>query len=206
MIKYKKRIKDFLILAKWVIRKPSYPLNPDKKVLIHLGCGDINSPEFINIDSRYLSHIHHVRDVKDLSIFKDNFADFIYACHVLEHISHKDIDLVLMEWKRVLKPGGKLRISVPDFDMILEIYFETNKSIEEIIGPLMGAQDYKQNFHYSVFNHFFLSNHLKKVHFASIQNWDPSKVENHNFNDWSGVSFEINGKNFPISLNIEAVK
>lgn len=43
--------------------------------------------------------------------FKDNSIDFIIALHILEHCAEPV--LVLHEWLRVLKPGGKLGVVIP---------------------------------------------------------------------------------------------
>lgn len=44
--------------------------------------------------------------------FKDGVLDFVYSSHLLEDFY--DWDPILREWIRVLKPGGRLIILVPD--------------------------------------------------------------------------------------------
>lgn len=56
-------------------------------------------------------NVVHFHDGKDLP-FKDNTLDFVFSSHLLEDFL--DWDPVLKEWVRVLKPGGKLIIMVPD--------------------------------------------------------------------------------------------
>ncbi len=184
----------------------NYPQNPDDKVYIHLGCGEINSPEFINVDGRFFPHIHHVSEVNNLSFFNNDFADLIYASHILEHIAMSSLEDVLIEWKRVLKMGGTLRIGVPDFDTILQIYKENKNDINSIWQPLMGGQEYDKNFHFAVFNKNFLINILTKCGYRKVKTWDVVTVKNHNFDDWTSLNYEVNGKIYPISLNIEAIK
>lgn len=55
--------------------------------------------------------IQYGGDAKNLP-FKDGTLDFVYSSHLLEDFF--DWDPVLREWMRVLKPGGKLVILVPD--------------------------------------------------------------------------------------------
>src|SRR5262245_65752833 len=69
---------------------PATPDNADGKVLLHLGCGFIDSAEFTNVDAEPLAHVHHVRDVRDLSVFPDQSVDLVYACPVFEHIPPND--------------------------------------------------------------------------------------------------------------------
>ena len=46
--------------------------------------------------------------------FPDNFADFVYSHHSLEHVNIGDVVPTLKEWWRILKPGGLVNINVPD--------------------------------------------------------------------------------------------
>lgn len=188
------------------LHPPSLPKNKNGKVYVHLGCGEINAPGFINVDAVPYSHIHYVQEVDDLSIFSNKYADLIYASHVLEHISHREVTKVIGEWRRVLKEGGVLRISVPDFDKIIETYSSEENDIRAIIMPLMGGQDYAYNFHKTVFNEKYLTELLLSVGFKEVRKWNPEQVELHSFDDWASKAIEIKGRKYPISLNIEAVK
>ncbi len=185
---------------------PKLPVSKDKKVYIHLGCGPIDAKGFINVDVIPYSHIHYIQQVEDLNIFPDEYADLIYACHVLEHISHNKISEVLKEWQRVLKKNGVLRISVPDIDKLIDVYFAEEKNISAIIGPLMGGQDNPYNFHKSVFNKSYLTELLLSSGFREVKEWEPEKVEMHTFEDWASRPIITKEKEYFISLNIEAIK
>ena len=202
----KRKTKSRLSFIKRMLIRPELPKNQNGKIYVHLGCGDIASPEFINVDASPASHIHYVCDVKDLSVFPDDYCDMVYACHVLEHIPYNDLRKVLWEWKRILKPHGVLRLSVPDFDKILDIYTCFSRDIMSILGPLLGGQEDKYNVHHSIFNSKYLSAKLREVGFRGIREWDPQHVSNHNFHDWADRQIILEGKAFPISLNLEAVK
>jgi predicted SAM-dependent methyltransferase len=201
-----RRTKSRLLVIKRMVVVPKLPKNANGKVFIHLGCGDIASPEFINVDARPGPHVHYICDVTDLSIFPDGYADLVYASHVLEHVRHNGLKKTLWEWRRILKPGGILRLSVPDFDKILHIYQSSARRIDSILGPLMGGQDHKYNVHYSVFNQEYLTDRLREAGFREIRQWDPDSVANHNFRDWANSDIVQNGRAFPVSLNLEAVK
>lgn len=201
-----RRLKSRSLVLKRCFITPKLPKNPNGKVFIHLGCGDIASPEFINVDARPGPHVHYVRDVTDLSIFGDGFADLVYACHVLEHVRHTTLRKTLWEWRRILKPGGILRLSVPDFDKIVHIYESSARDINSMLAPLMGGQGYEHNAHYCVFNQKYLSEKLIKVGFKEVRQWDPDRVSNHDFQDWANSDIVIEGRAFPVSLNLEAIK
>ncbi|MBW4518928.1 MAG: methyltransferase domain-containing protein [Scytolyngbya sp. HA4215-MV1] len=183
--------------------RPPFPQNTDNTINLHLGCGSIQHPKFINIDARPASHIHYVRPIDNLSPFKDNSVDLIYACHCLEHFSHTQTHRVLAEWYRVLKKDGILRISVPDFDLLLNIYADLKYDLEPVMGLMMGGQNYEFNFHKAVFNAKNLTNALLKVGFKEVQIWQPGKCEMTTFDDWSGRYL---GRKYPVSLNLEAMK
>lgn len=205
----RKTIKDLRILfyrIKFIFLKPKYPVNPDSRINIHLGCGEIYSPGFINVDSRFFPHIHHVHDVCELSIFKNEFADLIYASHILEHVPMKKLNQVLVEWKRVLKKDGILRIGVPNFETIIKIYEDKDRDINAIWMPLMGGQEYPDNYHRAVFNKNYLTSLLLDCGFTNVQEWDPNEVDNHDFTDWTSIKYEVDSKTYPISLNLEAIK
>lgn len=83
-------------------------------IKINLACGDVILPGYINCDL-YNTKADVKCDVTDLSRFEDNSVDEILAQHIIEHFSYPEVDRILLEWKRVLKPGGELIIETPDF-------------------------------------------------------------------------------------------
>ena len=194
-----------LCLTTWVIRPP-LPADGNDSLYLHLGCGCVNHPKFINIDAMRAPHIHYVRQIDDLSIFKDNSVDLIYASHCLEHFGHLEIPKVLAEWYRPLKTGGILRVSVPDFDLLLNIYKENHNDINAILQPLMGVQLGKYRFHKTVFNKKSLTSLLHHAGFKELREWVPGTSEITTLDDWSGRKLSVNGKEYPVSLNVESVK
>ncbi|HAG81035.1 MAG TPA: hypothetical protein DCL61_07650 [Cyanobacteria bacterium UBA12227] len=188
------------------IVRPPLPQLEDGSVNLHLGCGSVNHPKFINIDGLPASHIHYIRAIDNLSPFKNNSVNLIYACHCLEHFPYAKVPKVLAEWFRVLKPSGVLRLSVPDFDLLLDVYSKNGNDLNSISGALMGGQNYKFNFHMAVFNRISLEEHLRSAGFKEVQEWTPGSSDLTTFEDWSDRKIFINGQYYPVSLNIEAMK
>jgi predicted SAM-dependent methyltransferase len=56
-----------------------------------------------------------IADVRQLPYIA-GVADAVFASHILEHLPLEDVIPTLKEWKRVLRPGGRLGIVGPDFD------------------------------------------------------------------------------------------
>jgi predicted SAM-dependent methyltransferase len=192
-------------LRRWIFPIP-HPRLADGKVYLHLGSGGIDHPSFINVDALPAPHIHYVRPIDDLSFLANSSVDLIYACHCLEHFSHLQIEQVLAEWRRVLKSGGVLRLSVPDFDLLLNIYKESGNDLNSIVEVLMGKQDYKYNFHLTAFTKQSLSDLLFKVGFDQTLEWRPGSSELTSLPDFSNYKLQVSGRAFPIRLNLEAIK
>lgn len=189
-----------------LIYRPAFPVNADGTVNLHLGCGGIHHPAFINIDAIADSHIHYIGRIDRLLQFRDSSVDLVYACHCLEHFSHRHVHDVLKEWHRVLKPGGVLRVSVPDFDSMVELYLASGRDIEPVVEPIMGGQNYRYNFHKTIFNEDSLRKAFMDAGFVAVETWIPGSNPLTTFHDWSGSTLSVAGKSFPISLNLQAIK
>lgn len=84
---------------------------------LNLGCGKRNfGKDWIHIDGSNYEHIHS-HDIENLP-FEENTVDIIYASHVFEYFDREECVNVLQKWKNVLKPGGILRLAVPNFENI----------------------------------------------------------------------------------------
>ena len=174
---------------------------------LHLGCGKRHIPGFIHIDLMPGDHIDHQSSVDDLTRFKDGEVDLIYASHLLEHFPRNQTDGVLKEWYRVLKPSGILRVAVPDFEKLIEVY-QKYHDLSLILGPLMGGQDYQYNFHGMAFDFPTLAAKLKLVGFSKVVRYDWRKTEHKDVDDFSQAYIpHMDKKNgILISLNVEATK
>ena len=104
---------------------------------IHLGCGKRFIPGFVHVDSVSFPHVDHVADIRRLHMLSDASADLLYACQVIEYFDREEVGTVLKEWKRVLRPGGTLRVSVPNFAVIVKLY-KTGLPLEWFLGTLYG--------------------------------------------------------------------
>lgn len=188
------------------LHSPLFPKSINNEILVHIGCGELNDQRFINIDARPLPHVHYVTQDLSLKQFSLNSIYLIYACHVLEHLSHRRLNSIITDWYRHLRPNGILRLSVPDFDKIIAIYKDQDNCIEGIQASLMGGQEYDFNYHSSIFNYFKLRDILLKCGFRIVRNWDPGTAAYYSFDDWASRKLEINNKEYAISLNLEGIK
>lgn len=96
-------------------------------VKLHYGCGSRILPGWINIDATYTAGVDLQMDLRTPLPLRDNSTRFIFAEHVLEHMDPRaDLPRVLNEFHRVLKPGGVVRIIVPDLAKYCDAYVRSD--------------------------------------------------------------------------------
>lgn len=190
---------------KRALRPPSWPVMSGERLSLHVGCGMIDAPGFVNVDLLAAPHIHVQSSIDDLSMFPDACADLLYACHCLEHFGFRHTSSVLEEWARVLRPGGILRIAVPDFAVIARAY-AAGGSLRELQSLLLGGQDYRLNFHAAVFDEPTLKESMARAGIDDIHRWDPAAIDHHDFTDESAITCPMGTGTVPLSLNLEGRK
>jgi len=93
---------------------------------LHIGCGKGHLPGWINIDVHPAPLALNV--LRGLP-FADGAATHVFVSHLLEHLYYpRDVQAFLAELRRVLAPGGIVRIVVPDIQQCIEAY--TNRDRE----------------------------------------------------------------------------
>lgn len=85
---------------------------------LNVGAGNKHLAGYLSVDIEQnpdpaAPKLDIVADIKSIPL-PDNCAEEIIAIHVLEHIHRWDVKAVLKEWHRLLIPGGKLVIEMPD--------------------------------------------------------------------------------------------
>lgn len=104
---------------------------------LQLGSGDRYWPGFVNCD-KFNTNADVICDVVKLDAFRDGEASEIHAIHIFEHIHRMQSEKALMEWFRVLKPGGKLVLELPCLDKIVEMIQAKEKNIRLTLLGLYG--------------------------------------------------------------------
>jgi SAM-dependent methyltransferase len=106
---------------------------------IEIGPGPYPTPGFIHIDIwPWGPHLEAIGPMWDLP-FPDNWATDIRAIHALEHVHPSQLEDTLDEWRRVLTPGGKVLVSVPNGPAIMEAF--TRSPVPEkwpLAGSILG--------------------------------------------------------------------
>jgi predicted SAM-dependent methyltransferase len=170
---------------------------------LHIG-GKRSHPEWKILDIEARPEVDYVSNAATLSLFADASVDAIYASHILEHFYYglnDELVKTLQEWYRVLQPGGKLMISVPNLEVLCKLFLypaiDSNTRFH-LMRIMYGGQSNRYDVHKVGFDFNILTSYLTKVGFRDCQ-----RVEEFNlFQDCS--SMRVLGN--LISLNVIAYK
>lgn len=109
--------------------------------LLNVGCGRRFHPAWTNIDLESYDPNVAEHDITKGLPYGDNQFDAVYHSHVLEHLEPRDGEKLLSECYRVLRPGGVLRIVVPNLEQIATLYLNYHR--EAWAGETGAAVNYK---------------------------------------------------------------
>ncbi|MBD1945809.1 methyltransferase domain-containing protein [Coleofasciculus sp. FACHB-712] len=174
-----------------------------KSLKLHIG-GQESHPDWKILDIEPRPEVDYVANASDLSQLESNSVEMIYASHVLEHFYYglnNELINTLKEWHRVLQPGGKLLISVPDLKSLCWLYLNPNLMPLErhhLMRIIFGGQTNINDVHKVGFDYEILALYLEE---AGFEEWE--QVSEFNlFKDCSSLRI----LDTLISLNIIAKK
>ncbi|SRR5579883_627150 len=153
-----------------------------RPIKLDLGAGPVSPAGFTPMGADHGSAIFPLD-------YPDDSVDEIRASHVLEHFPHRQVIDVLREWVRVLRPGGRMRIAVPDLLVISQKYIAGEPI--NVQGYLMGGQIDANDFHKCAFDEEALGEVMAAAGLLLIRRWT-SELED--------------AAALPISLNLEGRK
>lgn len=98
------------------------------KTCVNIACGNSYLKNWLNLDFS-----PHSVDVKQANLLKilpinENYADVVYSSHFIEHIPREFISGFLAECFRITKPGGRIRLVLPDWEELCATYLSLRQS------------------------------------------------------------------------------
>ena len=132
-----------------------------KEVKIYFGSGYEHPAGYITVDMNPSCSDAEVFDdcTRAFPEIADNSVDKIITFHSIEHVGHRRIVPMLMEWRRILKTGGRIVIEAPNLAATIEQFAKLRANSGEIQGDfgdgsvyetLYGGQKDQGSFHISL--------------------------------------------------------
>jgi ubiquinone/menaquinone biosynthesis C-methylase UbiE len=163
----------------------------------------------VHVDRADFPHIDYRAGVDRLPMFADGSAELVYAAHVFEYFDRFEGRAVLEEWKRVLSPGGTLRLAVPDFEALAKIYFDERR-LDLLLGPLYGRMESGGTtiYHRTAYDFAALRALLEASGFDEVRRYDWRETIHRDVDDHSQAYLPHMDKEHGklISLNVECTK
>lgn len=186
-------------------------------IKLHIGCGPRDfGNEWIHIDGGDFPHVDPDNHDVFLNHYPAGIADEIYSSHLLSYFDRADGSKLLKQWYNVLKPGGLLRVAVPDFEALVKYY--TNGDLSDILGPLYGKMTLNGEsvFHKTTYDYYHLRNSLMNVGFTHVERYNWFQTCHADIDDHSRAHLPhdteairtggFTTKHTLISLNLQAIK
>tara|TARA_Y100000589_G_scaffold73386_1_gene66498 strand:+ start:10991 stop:11917 length:927 start_codon:yes stop_codon:yes gene_type:complete len=102
---------------------------PQENLLLNLACGQTHHEEWVNVDQFEKDGVSACDLTKPLP-FDDESFQVLYCSHFLEHLRTDQATSFLYECLRILRPGGIIRLAVPDLEGMARDYLRIIDDLE----------------------------------------------------------------------------
>lgn len=127
------------------------------------------------VDAQARPGADFVADLRNLDQFSSGSCQEIYASHVLQHLNQREVIPALRGLHRLLVPGGRLYLAVPDMGKIARLLCmsETGSAESfELMRVLFGGQTDPGDFNYIGFCVSFMGDYLAAAGFQDVERVD----------------------------------
>lgn len=169
---------------------------------LYVGSRNYKPDGYVTVDIDPANAPDIVADITDMAVVADASCDEVVAGHVLEHIEWPDSFAAIAEFARVLKPGGVVKIAVPDMASLLRMLL-SGESAFHVMGLVYGLGGRVNTFerHRYGFTPGMLADILETLGFGEFNWWNSSLADASN--GWAPRGLD---ERIGMSLNIQAVK
>jgi predicted SAM-dependent methyltransferase len=108
-----------------VARLFSKALAKDTRDRLHVGCGKVVLPDWINVDLERGPGVDYVSDIRSGLPLRE--LAYVYAEHFLEHLTESEGAKFLRDSRHALRKGGVLRVSTPNLDWVMVTHYSGNE-------------------------------------------------------------------------------
>lgn len=98
---------------------------------LQLGAGPTVLPGWLSTDVAPASFRILYLDATRPFPLDDDTIDYIYSEHMIEHVSWHEGLRMLRECRRVLRPGGAIRVATPDLGVLVDLYNHPDKPVND---------------------------------------------------------------------------
>ena len=143
---------------------------PTEPLRLHIG-GIEPKPGWKILNAVPGEHVDVLGDINDLSGITAASVEEIYASHVLEHVGQGAMLRVLSEIFRILKPGGRFMVSVPDMEVLCMLHLQFKNNLQpriHVMRMMFGGQTDAYDFHYIGLDFDLLKTYLVDAGFFDI--------------------------------------
>jgi predicted SAM-dependent methyltransferase len=144
-------------------------------VRLNWGCGSHVMPGWINSDVKRAPEIDLVADIKRGLPLAGDSVDYAVSVHALPELRYDEIVPALGELRRVLKPGGVLRLVLPDLDKAIRAYvagdhgyFDLVADDAETLGGRLVTQILWYGYSRTLFTEDFAEELLERAGFQDV--------------------------------------
>jgi len=136
---------------------------------LEIGAGDKPREGYVHFDIRKLEGIDVVGDARKLP-FEDKSFGEVFSRFFLEHLPRADAKKALKEMLRVLMPGGRLEIIVPDLGHFCRLFLEEKGQKKQwALNKIYGFENYPEDHHYFGYDYETLENFLAEAGFEKVK-------------------------------------
>jgi hypothetical protein len=144
-------------------------------VRLNWGCGAHVAESWINSDIKETPEVDLVADIKEGLPLKTDSVDYAVSVHALPELPYPDLVPALLELRRVLKPGGVLRLVLPDLRRAIDAYLAGDEQYFRLVaddattpGGRLITQMLWYGYSRSLFTPDFSVELLQKAGFADV--------------------------------------